>query len=179
MITEFEHPYIVIKESAIHSLGIFARTDIPAETRIIEYVGDKITKAESNRRADIPLTRHKADQRFGAVYIFDLNKRYDLDGDVPHNAAKYINHSCGPNCEAVNIRGHIWIMALRDIKAGEELTYNYGYDSEDFDEHPCRCGSPRCVGYIVNEDFWPQVKEKIQASQESPSFKAEGNPARA
>ena len=163
----FEHPYIEVRESAIHSRGVFAKTAIPAETEIIEYLGEKITKAESERRAQIPLSRHKADRRQGAVYIFELNKRYDIDGDVDYNFAKYINHSCEPNCEAVNIRGHVWITALRDIKAGEELVYNYGYALEDYKDHPCRCGSSRCVGYILNEEFWPQLPEQLQADREA------------
>lgn len=154
----FDHPIVTIQESGIHNLGVFAKTMIPAGKQIIEYVGERITKAESERRAKIPVSRHQADQRFGAVYIFELNKRYDIDGDVAYNFAKYINHSCEPNCEAVNIRGHIWIIALRDIHPGEELNYNYGYDSDDYREHPCRCGSARCVGFIVHEDLWSTVQ---------------------
>jgi len=153
------NPYIVVKSSGIHSRGIFAKKKISAETEIIEYLGEKITKSESERRAEVPLRQHKEDRRFGAVYIFELNKRYDIDGNVDYNLAKYINHSCEPNCEAVNISGRIWIVALRDIEKGEELTYNYGYGIEEHEEHPCRCGSSRCVGYILDEDLWPEIQE--------------------
>ena len=153
-------PYICVKSSKIHSKGIFAKKDIPEGTRIIEYVGEKITKAESDRRADIPLKRAKKNKKYGAVYIFELNKRYDLDGDVPYNTAKYINHSCNPNCETDIIRGRIWIIALRDIQKGEEISYNYGYGYEDFQEHKCECGADNCVGYILDEDHWPKLKRK-------------------
>lgn len=109
--------------------------------------------------ADIPLDRHKTDKTKGAVYLFDLNKRYDIDGDVPYNTARYINHSCTPNCETHIIRGHIWIEALKDIKKGEEITYNYGYDYDDYEDHRCNCQTDRCIGYIIDEDHWPKLKK--------------------
>jgi uncharacterized protein len=149
--------YIYKKESRVHGTGIFAKTFIPKGTRIIEYVGEKITKPEADRRGAIVLDQAKSSDT-GAVYIFVLNKKYDIDGNVHYNTAKYINHSCDPNCETEIIRGHIWVIAKRDIQPDEELSYNYGYDLDTFREHVCRCGSPRCVGYIVEEDQWPKLK---------------------
>ncbi|MCK5580970.1 MAG: SET domain-containing protein-lysine N-methyltransferase [Candidatus Omnitrophica bacterium] len=154
-------PYVVVRDSRIHSTGVFAKKFIPEGTRIIEYVGERITKAESDRRADIPLNRHKKDAAHGAVYIFQLNKRYDVDGAVSYNTARFLNHSCDPDCETDIIRGHIWIIALRDIEKGEELTYSYGYDFEDYQEHKCCCGSKRCVGYILAEEHWPKLKRAL------------------
>jgi uncharacterized protein len=151
--------YIVKKKSSIHGYGIFAKIDIPQGARIIEYVGEIITKAEAERRGPLLVEYAKKRSEAGAVYIFELNKRYDIDGHVHYNTAKYINHSCDPNCETEIIRGHIWITAKRDIKKGEELFYNYGYDLETFEDHPCRCGAKRCVGYIVDEDHWPALKK--------------------
>ena len=153
-------PHIKVKESCIHSTGIFAKKDIPEGTRIIEYVGERIGKAESDRRANIPLEKNKKNGDYGAVYIFDLNKRHDIDGNVPYNTARFINHSCDPNCETKIIRGHIWIIALCDIKKGEELAYNYNYGFEDYEDHDCRCGSSRCVGYILDEDLWPRLRRR-------------------
>ncbi len=152
-------PYIVVRRSSIHSWGIFARKDILRDTRIIEYVGERITKKESDRRAQLPLQRNKENSEHGAVYIFELNKRYDIDGYVPYNTARLINHSCSPNCEAVRIHGHIWIVAVRDIKKGEEITYNYGYNLDDYHEHPCYCGSDNCVGYILDAGHWKKLKD--------------------
>lgn len=152
-------PYIVVKESRIHSKGIFAKIDIPKGTKIIEYVGDKVTKAESLRRVNIPLERHKKDSNHGAVYMFELNQRYDIDGDVTYNTAKYINHSCHPNCEPVIISGHIWIIALKNIKKEDEITYNYGYGYDEYEDHKCRCSSPNCVGYILAKKHWPKLKK--------------------
>ncbi len=154
-------PYWKLERSSIHNQGMFAARPIPEGARIIEYLGEKITKAESSRRADAWHEKAKKGGD-GLVYIFDLNKRYDLDGNIPNNPAKYINHSCNPNCEAVNIRGRIWIIALRDIEAGEELGFDYGYDIEHFLEHPCRCGAPKCVGYIVSRTQWPKLKRILK-----------------
>jgi len=148
-----------ILRSGIHHRGVFATKNIKKGTKITEYVGEKLTKAQSDRRADVYLDNAAKDSNNGAVYIFELNKKYDIDGYVPHNDAKYINHACDPNCDIEITRGHIWVVALRNINKGEEITYNYGYDFEDYEDHPCRCGSPNCVGYILDEDHWHKLKE--------------------
>lgn len=158
--------YAVVKRSNIHSRGVFAKRDIPEGTRIIEYVGEKVTKAESDRRADLPLSKNADNEEHGAVYIFTLNKRYDIDGYVPYNTARFINHSCEPNCESDIIRGKIWIIALRDIKKGEELCYNYNYSWEDYEDHTCYCNSKKCVGFILAEEHWPKLKRKIKRQKE-------------
>ena len=154
-------PYIKVRNSSIHSRGVFAAKDIPDSTEIIEYVGEKITKRESDIRGEKVLNRSKNDLTKGAVYIFELNQRFDIDGNVAWNTAGIINHSCEPNCEAINISGHIWICAMRDIEEGEELTYNYGYSFDNWWEHPCRCGSENCVGYILAEEHWPKLKRAL------------------
>jgi uncharacterized protein len=141
--------WIDFKESPIHGMGGFAKTNVPKGTRIIEYAGQKITKSESVRRCSE-----------NNWCIFALDEQFDLDGAVGWNPARFINHSCSPNCEAEFIDGHIWIIAIRDIKNGEELTFNYGYDFESYKEHPCHCGAPNCVGYIVAEEFSPFVKKE-------------------
>ena len=154
-------PYVLVRRSRIHNIGIFAKKDIPKGVRIIEYVGERITKTESHRRAEAVLRQHQENpETDGAVYIFELNKRHDIDGDVYYNTAKYINHSCDPNCETDVIRGRIWIIATRDIKKNEELSYNYGYSYEDHEDHRCLCGTEQCVGYILAEEHWPKVKRK-------------------
>ena len=142
------------RSSLIHGTGGFARRDVGAGTRVIEYVGERITKAESLKRCE-------ADNE----YIFTLDDEHDLDGNVPWNPARFINHSCAPNCEAELDEGRVWIVALRDIKAGEELTFNYNYDLVDYRQHPCRCGAPVCVGYMVAEEFFEHVRVQNSLAQ--------------
>lgn len=154
--------YILKRKSPIHGYGIFAKMDIPAGTRIIEYVGEKISKAEAERRGPALIEYAQNHHELGAVYLFVLNKKYDVDGHVSYNTAKYINHSCDPNCETDIIRGHIWVIAKRDIKKGEELFYNYGYDLDTYEDHPCRCNTNRCVSYIVDEDHWPKLRKLLK-----------------
>lgn len=153
--------YIIRRQSSIHGRGVFARKDIPAGTRIIEYTGEKVTKAEAEKRGDSRLSRYRQNPAMAGVFLFDLNKRYDIDGNVPFNTARHINHSCSPNAETEIVRGKIWIIALRDIAQGEEITYNYGYPFEDYEEHPCFCGTNRCVQFILAEEYWPRLRKNL------------------
>ncbi len=148
--------------SKIHGGGLYAKKDIPAGTRVIEYVGERITKRESERREEKRVAAREAGKD-GCVYLFELNSRYDIDGDVKWNTARLINHSCEGNCEPQGIRGKIWIVALRDIEKDEELGYDYGFDYADWREHPCRCGAPSCVGYIVKKSQRWRVKRALAA----------------
>jgi len=136
----------MFRASPIHGLGGFAKTAIGKGTRVVEYVGERISKSESLRKCE-----------GNNEFIFSLNDEQDLDGDVAWNPARLLNHSCAPNCEAELQEDRIWIVATRDIQAGEEITFNYGYDLVDYREYPCRCGSPDCVGYIVAEEYFEHV----------------------
>ena len=149
------------KKSHVHGTGLFAFQNIKKGTKIIEYIGDKVTKKEGDKRADKQIKKYKRNKNNGMVYIFELNKLYDIDGSVAHNHAKLINHSCNPNCEVEIINNEIWISALKSIKKNTELSYNYGYSYDtDYVDHICKCGSPKCVGYILDEDHWPKLKKK-------------------
>jgi len=149
-----------LARSGLHGYGLFARTALPRGTRIIEYVGERITKAEADRRDEQRLARLAAGGD-GCVYIYELNQRHDIDGRVPWNLARRINHSCAPNCETQVICGRIWIVARRDIPAGEELTYDYRFDLSEWRDHACRCGAPGCVGYIVNRRLHWRVRRVL------------------
>jgi len=144
------HPLIEFRPSIIHGLGGFAVTTIPAGSRVIEYVGERITKEQA-------LECCSRDNSF----IFCLDETWDLDGSVDWNPARLLNHCCEPNCDAENIEGHIWVVARRPIQPGEEITYNYNYDLEDYREHPCRCSSPQCVGYIVAEELFDLLRSRL------------------
>ena len=148
------------RKSSVHGRGLFASQYIKKGSQIIEYVGDKVTKREGDRRADKQINRAKKNKNNGMVYVFELNKRYDIDGDVSYNYARLINHSCNPNCEVEIDNNHLWISAIKNIKKNHELSYNYGYSYDtDYDEHKCKCGSSKCVGYILDEDHWPKLKK--------------------
>lgn len=155
-----QSPYCEVRGSEIHGRGVYATTFIPAGTRVIEYVGEIIDKKESDRRARDQQS-HSERTGAAAVYIFNLSRNYDLDGNVPWNTARLINHSCDPNCEAVTSGRRIYIEAIRDIHPGEELSFDYGFDVDCFEDHPCRCGSSSCVGYIVGRSQWKELRELI------------------
>jgi uncharacterized protein len=153
-------PWMEVRESPIHGRGIYASRDIPSGTKIIEYQGERITKAESERR-DAARAARGAAGGDGCVYVFEVNKRYDLDGYMDWNTARLINHSCEPNCKSENLRGHIWIVAYRDIVAGEELSFDYGFDVANWQDHRCLCGSPKCVGYIVAKSHRWRLRKRL------------------
>jgi uncharacterized protein len=148
---EIINEFLEVKKSGIHNRGVYARKDIAKGKFIVEYTGKKVSKEEGTR---IETETSKK----GYTYIFELNDEWDIDGDDPNNGAKYINHSCNPNCEIVYKDNRIWIVAKRDIAEGEELSYNYGFEFED-DNQKCACGSNNCVGYILDEEDWPKLKE--------------------
>ena len=149
------------KKSDVHGSGLFAVQNIKKGTKIIEYIGDKVTKKEGDKRADKQIKQYKKNKNNGMVYVFELNKLYDIDGSVAYNHAKLINHSCNPNCEVEIINNEIWISAIKHIKKNTELSYNYGYSYDtDYVDHICKCGSSKCVGYILDEDYWPKLKKK-------------------
>jgi SET domain-containing protein len=139
-----------LRGSGIEGRGLFARRRVQAGDLLIEYTGEAISKEESLRRC-----------MAGNNYIFNINDHFDLDGSVESNFARFINHSCAPNAEAQLEDDRIWIVALRDIAAGEEITFNYGYDLDDYRDHPCRCGALNCVGYILAEEYWDSVAQQV------------------
>jgi uncharacterized protein len=143
-----ELEWVIFKESSIHGFGGFARRDISSGTALVEYVGEKIDKAESARRCEA-----------NNVFIFSLNDQCHIDGNVSWNPARYLNHSCSPNAEAQCEHDRIWLVAIRDIRAGEEITFNYGFDLENYRDYPCECGSSNCVGYMVAEEFFEHVRK--------------------
>jgi uncharacterized protein len=146
------HPLVKIRvrvgPSRIAGQRLFAGQDIKQGTKIIRYMGQKITHEESERRLAA-----------GNVYIFGLDERSAIDGSTRKNTARYINHSCDPNCHTEQFGRIIWIVTIRDIRAGEELTYNYGYEMNDEPAEPCHCGAKHCCGYILAPPYWDRIKE--------------------
>jgi hypothetical protein len=159
-----------VASSPIHERGLFAIAEIKAGANIIQYLGEKISKEESSRRA-LDWEEKARETGEGLVYIFELDDEWDLDGRVGENPARYMNHSCDGNCEAVNADGEIWIVARKDIKDGEELLYDYGYDMEHFLDHPCGCGTDNCIGFIVREDQRKKVKKLLRGKKKKKKSK--------
>ena len=146
-----DNEWFELRQSSIQGIGAFARKDIPRGTRIIEYTGEKISYAESDRR--YPDDRTDGDPHH--TFLFTLNSRWIVDAAFDGNDARFINHSCDPNCDAVIERGHIWIESTERIPAGAELSYDYQYEyldeytQADLEFYVCRCGAPNCRGTIV------------------------------
>ena len=161
-----------MKKSSVHAKGLFATENIKRGSRIIEYQGEKITRTEGDRRSEKRISRYLKSKKTGSVYIFELNSKYDIDGSSIKNKARYINHSCSPNCEVEISRGKIWISSIKKIKKGDELSYDYGYefDQDDFTDHECKCGSKNCIGYIIAKEDWKKFKKyKLKKSRDKSS----------
>jgi len=137
---------------------VFATRRIRPGERIIEYAGERISNAEADRRYDEErMKRHH-------TYLFTLTQRTVVDGNRFGNDARYINHSCDPNCEAVIEDGRIFIYARKNIQPGTELAYDYMFepDGESLEElrktYPCRCGARKCRGTIMRVRRRPRKK---------------------
>ena len=138
-----------IRDSPIEGLGAFATWPIPAATRLIEYTGEKLTPAEADARyPDDDSERHH-------TYLFAIDNDLVIDAAVGGNAARFINHSCDPNCDAVIEESRIWIETIRNVEPGEELAYDYAYILEERHspaakrKFPCNCAAANCRGTIL------------------------------
>jgi SET domain-containing protein len=131
-------PMIERRKSKIAGWGVYATQVIPKNTRIVHYAGEKITHKESLEREQKYLGK-------GRIWCFTLNRRWVIDAGVGGNIARFVNHSCRPNCWIEIKNGVIWIRASRTLRTGEELTYNYNTSGDA--EIPCRC-RPGCTHKI-------------------------------
>jgi SET domain-containing protein len=149
-------PLYKIKKTNIDKkgLGLYAAQNIKKGTKIINYIGKIITKKQTERSQKYDNAK--------PIYLFNLNNRYDLDGDYSFNTARLINHSCSNNCEYDGKGLKLWVTAIRDIKKGEELTCDYGFSyDEDYKQFPCNCGSKNCCGYIVRAESRWRINKKF------------------
>ena len=148
-------PLIEVRNSPVHGRGVFAVAPIAKGTRVIEYLGDRV----SHKAADERYEDH--DENDNHTFLFIVDTRTVIDAGVNGNDARFINHQCEGNCESVIENRRVFIDATRDIAPGEELGYDYeiGREKDDppnVDEiYACRCGSPHCRGTML----WPPKKE--------------------
>jgi uncharacterized protein len=155
---------IEVRESRLHGLGMFAARRIAEGTRVVEYLGKRVTHAEADRRYD-----HK-DACDNHTFLFIVDAHTVIDAGVGGNEARFVNHSCEPNCESVIDNRRVFIDAIRTIEAGEELTYDYQIQREPEDPpdidgiFACRCGLDGCRGTML----WPAPR----AARRSPQRRA-------
>ena len=167
------NPWFMITTSKFGK-GAIAAVDIPKGTQIIKYTGKHVShqlgEKLSYKHRDIitPIGT-------GTLWLFTLNSTTDVDGSRQANGAKYINHSCKPNCEAINYDDEeIWIESICDIKKGEELNYDYGFSEPD-ERFPCFCGNNKCRKWIVVEEYEFEIGEKEKLQKEYEEWLEEEN----
>jgi uncharacterized protein len=140
---------LVVRRSRVHGRGVFAARRIRRGALIIEYTGERLTEAQVDARypgraAEDPHT-----------FLFQTGRNTCIDASFGGNEARFINHSCRPNCEALQDGNRIFIHAIRNIQPGVELTYDYslriepGYSAARARPYACRCGAPRCRGTML------------------------------
>jgi uncharacterized protein len=140
-----------IRRSPIQGKGAFATRHIRAGTRLVEYAGERLTPKEADARyPDDEAGRHH-------TFLFAIDDDVVIDAAVDGNEARWINHSCDPNCDAVIDDGRIWIETIRDVAPGEELAYDYAYILKERHtpaakrRFPCNCGAQRCRGTLLGK----------------------------
>lgn len=143
---------LIIRSSAIHAAGCYTTTTVRKGTRVAEYTGPRLSKEEADA----------ANEESPITYLFGLG-----DGSVVidgHCMAMFINHSCDPNCETEEIRGRVWVRAIRKIEAGEEITYDYCLYDGGEDEAHCNCGAKKCRGTMYSRK---EVKRRKSSTRKS------------
>ena len=155
---------LVVRLSPIHSVGVYTNSPIRKGSRVVEYAGPHMTPEEADR----------VYEGAARTYLYGLEDgRTIIDGE---GLGAYLNHSCDPNCEVDEIKGRVWIMALRNIAAGEELVWDYNlYDDED--PADCHCGSPKCRGTMYSEDWIQKMKRRAAGKEKRNSKSGKRNAA--
>jgi uncharacterized protein len=147
-----ETPMFEVRSSGIHGRGAYATRKIPKGMRVVEYLGDRITHEQADARYE------EKGQDDGHTFLFVVSSRVVIDAGVQGNEARFINHSCDPNCDTVIEGERVFIESVRDIEPGEELAYEYGLtwettdDSEELANYACRCGAASCRGTMLAEE---------------------------
>jgi SET domain-containing protein len=162
LVLPLDQPFVV-KRSRIAGRGAFATRDIEKGERLVEYLGERVSHAVADSRYD----DHADDAHH--TFLFAVNRSVVIDAYVDGNDARFINHSCDPNCESEIEKGRVFIDAIRRIKKGEELTYDYAYvrdgtetPEEETGLYGCRCGTKKCRGSIL-EEVTNAAKKRLEA----------------
>ncbi|MEO8879918.1 MAG: SET domain-containing protein-lysine N-methyltransferase [Gemmatimonadaceae bacterium] len=166
-----KNQYFIVRNSGVHGKGAFALKDIRKGTRLVEYVGKNISAEESDRLYDDTNVKNHH------TFLFSVDKRKVIDATYNGNEARFINHSCDPNCDAIIEKRRVYIEANRTIRKGEELAYDYNYERtpkttrKDEQLYKCLCGSPECRGTIVSAKV-TMPKKKAAKTKSKPKKKS-------
>ena len=168
-------PPILVRDSPVHGRGVFATRRIEKGERIIEYLGDRVSHDEADRRYE------SKEENDSHTFLFIVDSKTVIDAGVDGNDARFFNHSCDPNCESVVEKRRVFIEAIRAIEAGEEMTYDYQIykeegDPENIDEvFACRCGFANCRGTML----WPpEPKKKRKKAKKKAQERAKAAPVK-
>jgi SET domain-containing protein len=162
-----QSPLVKARNSPIHGKGVYAIAPIKKGARIIEYLGERISHAEADRRYEV-----KGNDD-GHTFLFIASNRTVIDAGVDGNDARFINHHCNPNCETVIEGSRVFIDAIRNIEPGEELGYDYQLTWESTDDpaelanYDCRCGAKKCRGTMLDREPLDKKKAKKAAKKKS------------
>ncbi len=160
-------PWFKVRKSSVHGMGAFALRRIRKGTRIVEYLGERVSHEEADRRYEI---KNENDSH---TFLFVVDSKTVIDGGTAGNEARFINHSCDPNCESVIESKRVFIEAVRTIQPGEELSYDYQLGRDDDDPpnvdqiYACRCGHASCRGTML----WPPKRPQRAARPRKPARK--------
>jgi uncharacterized protein len=165
---------IEVRRSNVHGMGVFALKPIAKGTRLIEYVGERVSHQEADSRYE------EKDATDAHTFLFIVDSRTVIDAGVGGNDARFFNHACNPNCESVIEAKRVYIETTRDIAPGEELTYDYQIqrekdDPENIDEvFACHCGAPNCRGTML----WPTKRPEPRKRKAKPQAAKTGKKAK-
>jgi uncharacterized protein len=164
-------PLFEVRHSPVHGLGAFALRRIRKGARIVEYLGERVSHQEADRRYE------SKDANDAHTFLFIVDSRTVIDAGVDGNEARFLNHSCNPNCESVIEKRRVYIEAVRTIEPGEELTYDYQIQREE-DDPPgieevfaCRCGFAQCRGTMLWPPDPPKHRRRRKTKRQPPATK--------
>jgi len=156
---------VEVRDSGVHGRGVFAVAPIKKGTRILEYLGDRVSHDVADKRYE------DHDENDNHTFLFIVDKNTVIDAAIGGNDARFVNHQCSGNCESAIANRRVFIDAVRDIKPGEELGYDYeiGRDKDDppnVDEiYACRCGTPKCRGTMLEPVKKPRKSSKKEGDK--------------
>jgi SET domain-containing protein len=156
-------PMIEVRHSPIHGYGVFALRKIRKGTTVIEYLGDRVSHAEADARYE------DKDASDSHTFLFTVDSKIVIDAGIRGNEARFVNHGCDPNCQSVSTNKRVFIEAIRTIRPGDELSYDYQIqrdpeDAPDVDViFACRCGAPSCRGSMLEPRKKPRKPARRRA----------------